>query len=86
MLPNAPRRWLRHSVAACHRRALSIDPRHKGAHEYIGETYLKVGNLASAEKHLAVLKELCPLSCEQLADLEREIAAYRQDRERMPRR
>src|SRR5438309_785174 len=26
--------------------ALSIDPRHKGAHEYIGEAYLMVGNVA----------------------------------------
>jgi Flp pilus assembly protein TadD len=60
-----------------YRRALALDPRHKGAHEYIGETYLKVGDLASAEKHLAALKELCPLSCEQLKDLEREIAEFK---------
>ncbi len=58
-------------------RALAIDPRHKGAHEYVGETYLKVGDLAGAEKHLAELKRLCPMSCEQLEDLQREITAYR---------
>jgi Flp pilus assembly protein TadD len=68
----------KYSVAFKHyERALAIDPRHKGAHEYIGETYLKVGDLASAEKHLAVLRDLCPLSCEQLKDLEREIEEYR---------
>ncbi len=60
-----------------YKRALALDPRHKGAHEYIGETYLKVGDLASAERHLAALIELCPLSCEQLDDLRREIDAFR---------
>jgi Flp pilus assembly protein TadD len=58
-------------------RALALDPRHKGAHEYIGETYLKVGDLASAEKHLAVLRDLCPMSCEQLKDLERDIIEFK---------
>ena len=68
----------KYSVAFKHyQRALALDPRHKGAHEYIGEAYLKVGDLASAEKHLAVLRELCPLSCEQLKDLEREVEEYR---------
>ena len=68
----------KYEVAFKHyRRALEIDPRHKGAHEYIGETYLKVGDLASAVKHLAALRELCPLSCEQLEDLQREVEAYR---------
>ena len=57
--------------------ALAIDPRHKGAHEYIGETYLKVGDLASAQRHLAALERLCPLSCEELKDLQREIAEFR---------
>jgi Flp pilus assembly protein TadD len=65
-----------------YRRALALDPRHKGAHEYIGESYLKVGDLASAEKHLAALRDLCPLSCEQLKDLEREIAEYKKTGDR----
>jgi len=68
----------RYELAFKHyRRALALDPRHKGAHEYIGETYLEVGDLASAEKHLAALRELCPMSCEQLKDLERDIANYK---------
>ena len=68
----------RYDLAFKHyRQALALDPRHKGAHEYIGETYLKVGDLASAEKHLAALKDLCPMSCEQLKDLERDIAEYK---------
>ena len=60
-----------------YKRAIELDPRHRGAHEYIGETYLLTGDLASAEKHLAALKEICLLPCEELTDLERAVAAYR---------
>jgi cytochrome c-type biogenesis protein CcmH/NrfG len=58
-------------------KALKLDPQHRGAHEYIGETYLKVGKLAEAEKHLATLREICPAGCEELTDLEKAIAAYK---------
>jgi len=59
-----------------YKRAIEIDPRHRGAHEYIGETYLLVGDLAGAERHLAALKEICLLPCDELRDLERAIAEY----------
>src|SRR5438445_13459155 len=35
--------------------ALSIDPDHRGAHEYLGKPYLMVANLAKANAHLSVL-------------------------------
>jgi hypothetical protein len=35
------------------------------------------GDLAGAQKHLAALREICLLPCEELADLEREIKEYR---------
>ena len=60
-----------------YRRAIELDPRHRGAHEYIGEAYLMTGNLAGAERHLATLKQICLLPCEELKDLERAIAEYR---------
>jgi len=60
-----------------YKRAIEIDPRHRGAHEYIGEAYLVTGDLASAEKHLAALREICLLPCEELTDLERAVADYR---------
>ena len=60
-----------------YRRAIELDPRHRGAHEYIGETYLMTGDLAGAQRHLAALKEICLLPCEELKDLERAIAQYR---------
>jgi tetratricopeptide (TPR) repeat protein len=60
-----------------YRRALELNPRHRGAHEYAGEAYLMVGDLARAEEHLAALRRICLIPCEELGDLEREIAAYR---------
>ena len=60
-----------------YKRALIIEPRHRGAHEYIGEAYLMVGDIASAEKHLAALKSICLLPCEELTDLEKAISEHR---------
>jgi tetratricopeptide (TPR) repeat protein len=60
-----------------YKRALAIDPRHRGAHEYIGEAYLQVGDVASAERHLGALRSICLLPCQELEDLSRAIAEYR---------
>jgi tetratricopeptide (TPR) repeat protein len=60
-----------------YKRAIEIDPRHRGAHEYIGEAYLMTGDLASAERHLAALRQICLLACEELKDLERAVTEYR---------
>jgi Flp pilus assembly protein TadD len=59
-----------------YKRALAIDPRHRGAHEYIGEAYLMTGDLAGAQRHRDFLKGICLLGCEELADLEKAIAEY----------
>ena len=60
-----------------YKRAIEIDPRHRGAHEYIGEAYLMTGDLKSAEVHLVALRKICLLPCEELTDLERAIEKYR---------
>jgi Flp pilus assembly protein TadD len=60
-----------------YKQAIALNPRHRGAHEYIGEAYLIKGDLRSAEKHLAALREICLLPCEELGDLEREIAKFK---------
>ena len=60
-----------------YKRAIKLEPRHRGAHEYIGEAYLMVGDVPSAEKHLAALRAICLLPCEELADLEKAFAKYR---------
>jgi Flp pilus assembly protein TadD len=60
-----------------YKRAIELDPKHRGAHEYIGEAYLMTGDLPSAQKHLAALKAICVPSCEELKDLEKAIAEYK---------
>jgi hypothetical protein len=55
-----------------------LNPRHRGAHEYIGEAYLMVHDLPKAEEHLAALQQICLVPCEEHADLAKAIAAYRQ--------
>ncbi len=39
--------------------ALAIDSKHRGAHEYIGELYLELDQLAKAEEHLDRLGRSC---------------------------
>ena len=60
-----------------YRAALSLNPRHRGAHEYIGEAYLMVHDLPKAEEHLAALERICLIPCEEHADLAKAIVAYR---------
>jgi tetratricopeptide (TPR) repeat protein len=57
-------------------KALGIDPKHKGAHEYIGEAYLVLGDLTKAKEHLRVLDKLCFFPCEEYADLKKAVQAY----------
>jgi len=56
--------------------ALRLDPKHKGAHEYIGEAYLMVGNVAKAKEHLGQLDKICFFPCVEFTDLKKAIAAY----------
>ena len=56
--------------------ALRIDPNHRGAHEYIGEAYLMVKNLAKAKEHLAALDRLCTFGCEEYTDLKKAVAEF----------
>jgi len=58
-------------------RALQLDPRHLGAHEYIGEAYLMANNPAKAEEHLSALKKICLRVCEERDDLAKSIERYR---------
>ena len=60
--------------------ALRIDPKHRGAHEYIGEAYLMVGNVAKAKEHLSALDKLCFFPCVEYTDLKKSIAEYEKKR------
>src|ERR1700759_1276671 len=43
---------------------LGLDPKHIGAHEYVGEAYLQLDRLPEAEQHLARLDSLCVFGCQ----------------------
>ncbi len=59
--------------------ALKLDPNHKGAHEYIGELYLKMKQPENAQKHLAILERLCGnKDCEEYRDLAEAMMQYKQ--------
>ncbi len=59
-----------------YKEALRIDPKHRGAHEYIGEAYLKAGQPDKAAEHLARLEQICGKRCEEYQDLAKSIGAY----------
>ena len=57
--------------------ALGLDPKHIGAHEYIGEAYLMLGRPAEAEQHLARLDSLCVFGCTEYRMLKTAVANYK---------
>ena len=58
--------------------ALAIDPRHLGAHEYLGEAYLMLDRPAEADQMLARLDSFCVFGCTEYRMLKAAIANYKQ--------
>ena len=56
--------------------ALRLEPRHRGAHEYIGEAYLMVGNVHKAREHLTQLDRLCFFGCEEYSALKKAVQEH----------
>ena len=56
--------------------ALKINPTHRGALEYQGELFLRLGNTAKAKNNLNLLKAECPSGCLELRKLETAIAQF----------
>jgi len=56
--------------------ALSNEPEHLGANEYLGELYLEMGNLPKAEERLSVLQRACS-GCMEEAELAEKIEAFK---------
>lgn len=52
-----------------YRQALAIDANHRGANEYLGQLYLKMGRVAEARAQLAKLERLCGRGCEEYESL-----------------
>ncbi len=60
-----------------YKRALEIDPEHKGALEYQGELFLMMGDRTSAEANLILLSKLCPRGCEEHETLQAAIERFK---------
>jgi tetratricopeptide (TPR) repeat protein len=60
--------------------ALQIDPKHLGAHEYVGEAYLMLDQPQQAEQYLARLNSLCIFGCSEYRMLKAAIADYKAGR------
>lgn len=56
--------------------ALSIDPQHRGALEYQGELFLKLGQFEKANSNLDLLKKQCWISCLERTKLQKAIDQY----------
>jgi tetratricopeptide (TPR) repeat protein len=59
-----------------YRAALQENPDHLLAHEYMGELYLSLNYLPSAQEQLARLNQLCPSGCDERDALNKAIASY----------
>ena len=60
-----------------YRRALELDPDHKGALEYQGELFLQIGDRDAAEANLVRLSALCPRGCDEHEELQAAIERFK---------
>ena len=63
-------------AASHYKRALEIDPKHKGALEYQGELFLMLGQMGKALNNLKLLKSQCQLGCLELTQLKAAIEKF----------
>ena len=54
--------------------ALEANPQHAGAHEYLGELYIKMGKKSMAEKMLAKLETIAGTNSDEYKKLKKAIA------------
>jgi len=59
-----------------YQQALSIEPDHRGANEYLGELYLKMDRPDLAQERLKVLDEECFFGCKEYKKLKNAIEDY----------
>jgi tetratricopeptide (TPR) repeat protein len=60
-----------------YQQALILNPRHRSAHEHLGEVHLVLGDPVTAEQHLKHLEGICLIGCEEYDDLKRLFAGYK---------
>jgi tetratricopeptide (TPR) repeat protein len=66
-------RQMEHAFAH-YNKAVALNPRHRSAHQHLGEAYLLKGEISKAEQHLAALERICLIPCEEHRALKRAIA------------
>ena len=59
-----------------YQQALAIEPKHRGANEYLGELYLELKQLDKAEERLEVLSTACN-ACEEYVELKEKVEAFK---------
>lgn len=57
-----------------YQKALALNANHRGANEYLGQLYLKMGKTKEARAQLAKLQKLCGRGCEEYESLRGAIA------------
>ncbi len=60
-----------------YQKALQIDPKHRGANEYLGELYLQTDQLDLALERLEVIDKDCFFGCDEYDKLKQAIDDYR---------
>lgn len=57
-----------------YQQAMAINPNHRGANEYLGQLYLRMGKTKEAQAQLAKLQRICGRGCEEYESLRTAIA------------
>ena len=59
---------------AYYQQAMAINTNHRGANEYLGQLYLRMGKAKEAQAQLAKLQKICGRGCEEYESLRTAIA------------
>ena len=62
---------------AYYKKALQLNPMHRGALEYQGELFLQYKNLEKANANLKLLERICGVNCEEYKDLKKAIENFK---------
>ena len=78
LLGFSARKLMRYEASEQHyTKALDLDPKHKGALEYMGELYLTLNKIEEAEKLRERLSDVCWLGCQELKILDKAISDWK---------
>ena len=62
---------------AYYKKALQINPMHKGALEYQGELFLQYKNVEKAKANLKLLEKICGVNCKEYKELKKAIESFK---------